>query len=583
MKRLAPLTALIGCLMLSCEEAQFLDNTETTNLNEQTVFADSTFATQFFFGLYENIGFDSDPGRFNDGNVFFPSYSGGLDAATDETEPKIIPVITSDIQFATGTVNAVIVSRDAWDVCYRNIRKANQFLKNLSIMPFQPDLKLRYASETRFLRAWYYAILLKHYGGIPLVGDSVYTAEDKISALRKTYAECVQYIVSECDAAAEKLATKPVAREYGRIGAGACKALKARVLLYAASPLFNGSGFAPEPLTSIVGYPNEDQERWRMAAEAAEAVISLNAYKLHINNSPIPGEGFYEEFVAKDFQSTNATEGLILERVATDNRYEEQLWQPPSRGGSNGAHPYQAIVDAFGMRNGKAISEPTSGYDPLNPYANRDPRLDNSISHDQSLMPATLLGPRVPIDIFLGNYQGRLAGQDAVHAGTPTGYYVNKMIKRDVIANAFIDGPGSRPLMRYAEVLLNYAEAKNEYDGPTPEVYAAIEAIRERAGLSPFQLPGGLTKETMRDVIRNERRVELAFEGHRFFDVRRWMIAEETENKMMTGMEVVRDGSSVEYNVFNVRKHNFRPAMYFWPIPYGEVAKSPELLQNPYY
>lgn len=575
MKRLALLLSLVGLFLFSCRETDFLDKTITTNLNEQTVFTDSTFAMQFFFGLYEDIGFDSDPGRFG---------AGGLDAASDETEPKPSSTITTGTQFATGTVNAVIVSRDAWDTPYKNIRKANQFLKHLDVIPLQPDLKAQLAAETRFLRAWYYSILLKHYGGIPLVGDTVYTAEDQIPAARNKYADCVQYIVSECDIAAEQLPVKRLAQEYGRIGSGICKALKSRVLLYAASPLYNGSGFAQEPLTAILGYPVNNPDRWRLAEEAAKAVIALNTYSLHSNNSPTPGEGFYEEFVAKDFQSTNATGGIVFERVATDSRKEEELWQPPSRGGGQGgAWPYQELVDAFGMRNGKSITDPSSGYDPRNPYLNRDPRLSNSVNYDQSLMPASLFGPRVPIDIFLGNYKGKLAGQDAVHTGTLTGYYVNKMIKRDILANSFIAGPGSRPLIRYAEILLNYAEAANEFEGPVAGVYSAVESVRQRAGLSPFQLPVGLSKEAMREVIRNERRVEMAFEGHRFFDVRRWMIAETTDDRLMTGMEVVRNGEAVTYNLFNVRQHNFRKAMYFWPIPYTEVAKSPGLLQNPYY
>jgi starch-binding outer membrane protein, SusD/RagB family len=574
---------VIGSVMLACQDASFLDDTQTTNLNEGTVFADSTYATQFFFGIYEDIGFDSDPGRFSDGNLIFPARSGGLDGGSDESEARAIPTITTNVQFATGTVNTAIVSKDAWEICYKNIRKVNQFLKHLDITPFQPALRTQLASEARFLRAWYYGILVKHYGGIRLIGDTVYTASDTIRATRNTYAECVDYIVSECDAAAANLLTRPVARDHGRIGAGACKALKARVLLYAASPLFNGSRFAPEPLTAIVGYPEADLNRWKIAADAAQAVITLNAYQLHVNNSP-PGDGFYEEFVAKDFQGKNAYSGSILERVATDGNYEERLWQPPSRGGGQGgAYPYHDLVNAFGMANGKAITDPTSGYDPQNPYAGRDPRLRNSINYDQSRMPAAIQGPPVPIDIFIGSYEGRLSGQDAVRAGTPTGYYVNKMLHRNVIASGFIEGPASRPLMRYAEVLLNFAEAKNEFDGPTSEVYAAVEAIRERAGLSPFTLAAGLSKDAMREVIRNERRVELAFEGHRFFDVRRWMIADETENRMMTGMEVVRTDTTASYNVFNVRKHNFRKAMYLWPIPYSETAKSPELLQNPYY
>ncbi len=585
MNKIILLSLLFALFLYSCQDAEFLDNTQTTDLNEETVFADSTFAIQFLFGIYEDIGFDSDPGRFNNGAFIFSSKSGGLDGASDEAEPRVLSAITTDIQFATGTVNPVIVTRDAWDICYRNIRKANQFLKHIDITPFKADFKNQLAAEARFLRAWYYAILLKHYGGVPLVGDTVYSAEDHIPAVRNTYEDCVEYIVSECDAAASVLPFHPTNREYGRVGEGACMALKARVLLYAASPLFNGSKFAPdEPLTSVLGYPEYDHERWRRAAEAAEAVINRNFYQLHVNHSPVRGEGFYEEFVAKDYRSTNASKGIILERVAKDGRYEEGLWQPPSRGGGHGgAYPYQELVDAFPMANGKPITDPTSGYDPENPYANRDPRFYNTINYDQSEMPIALFGSPVPIDIFLGNYQGRLSGQDAVHAGTPTGYYVNKMLKRSIVASAFIDGPGSRPLMRYAELLLNYAEALNEYEGPNSRVYEAVNAVRERGGLFPYELPSGLTKEEMREAIRNERRIELAFEGHRFFDVRRWMIAEETDNKMMTGMEVIRDGSSVTYNRFQVRKHNFRKAMYFWPIPHSEVAKSPELLQNPYY
>ena len=136
--------------------------------------------------------------------------------------------------------------------------------------------------------------------------------------------------------------------------------------------------------------------------------------------------------------------------------------------------------------------------------------------------------------------------------------------------------------MRYAEILLNYAEAENEFAGPGDKVYQAVEAIRQRAGLRPYELPIGLSKEDMRQVIRSERRLELAFEGHRFFDVRRWMIADSTENQQMHGMEVQR-GNTVVYKTFVVRKHNFRKAMYLWPIPLSEIAKLPEMLQNPLY
>ena len=158
------------------------------------------------------------------------------------------------------------------------------------------------------------------------------------------------------------------------------------------------------------------------------------------------------------------------------------------------------------------------------------------------------------------------------------------MLDPNAVANA-VQAQTRRclPLMRYAEVLLNYAEAANENEGPTNLVYQAVEAIRKRAGLNPYQLPAGLSQTAMRTVIQSERRVELAYEGQRFWDVRRWMIAGQTENQQMTGMEVDRNGPATTYNLFNVRKHNFRTAMYLWPFPQSEVAKSPELVQNPGY
>jgi hypothetical protein len=189
-------------------------------------------------------------------------------------------------------------------------------------------------------------------------------------------------------------------------------------------------------------------------------------------------------------------------------------------------------------------------------------------------------GLKEPVNIYLGS-DGKGVSQDAVHAGTPTGYYTNKMLDENISANFIHGSQRCFPLMRYAEVLLNYAEATNEFTGPVQEVYDAVELVRKRAGLLPYQLPGGLSREQMREAIRSERRVELAFEGHRFWDVRRWKIAGQTETKMMNGMEVRRAGSNVSYTVFPVRRHNFRTAMYLWAIPQSETAKSPELTQNP--
>jgi hypothetical protein len=189
-----------------------------------------------------------------------------------------------------------------------------------------------------------------------------------------------------------------------------------------------------------------------------------------------------------------------------------------------------------------------------------------------------------PIDIFIGNYQGRNTGPDAVKVGTRTGYYTNKMLDPNAVSQDFLHVTDRAwPLMRYAEILLNYAEATNEVDGPTGDVYNAVNMIRQRAGLVPFALPAGLDKDGMRLAIRNERRIELAFEEHRFWDVRRWKIADQTENIQTMGMEVDRNNNTVTYTTFPVRKRNFRAAMYLWPLPESEVAKSPEVKQNPGY
>ena len=160
-------------------------------------------------------------------------------------------------------------------------------------------------------------------------------------------------------------------------------------------------------------------------------------------------------------------------------------------------------------------------------------------------------------------------------------YYVNKMCDENVVPNWFNGTQRCYPLIRFGEVLLNYSEALNEFSGPTSDVYAAVELIRKRAGLVPFTLPTGLTTEQMRSVIQHERQVELAFEEHRFWDVRRWKIAAQTDNMMMKGMRITNLGSNnFTYEVVNVRQHSFREPMYLWPIPQVEAAKSSDLLQN---
>ena len=563
---LALATLFSGVFFSSCTK-QFLDQTTTTDLNEQSVFSDSARTIDFLTQIYTNIDFSFNPARF-DGRA-------GLDACSDEAEGPSASVVTAYNEFATGSVNSYSISSDAWSISYQNIRAVNQYISHLPSVPFNDALKQRTRAEAIFLRAWYYSILLKHYGGVPIVGDAIYDITDKINTTRDTYENCVNYILAQCDAAASDLPDSYTGAEFGRVTRGACLALKSRVLLYAASPLFNGGSIAQsDPLKSISGYPNFDLNRWKNAADAAKAVIDMNLYQLQEDNVTKPGYGFYEVF-----QKRSNVEFIFQKMKDPGNSFHdlELLWRPTSRGGSTitGSFPYQNMVDAFQMKNGKDITDPTSGYNPANPYANRDPRMDYTVSRNGILMYKVNSAPTV-LYTYLDESNGDGFGQ-----GTPTGYYVNKMCDENVVPNWFNGTQRCYPMIRFGEVLLNYAEALNEFSGPTSDVYAAIELIRKRAGLVPFNLPSGLTTEQMRSVIQHERQVELAFEEHRFWDVRRWKIAAQTDNMMMKGMRITNLGSNnFTYEIVNVRQHSFREPMYLWPIPQVEAAKSTDLLQN---
>ncbi|MCH5596475.1 RagB/SusD family nutrient uptake outer membrane protein [Niabella ginsengisoli] len=583
-KLLGKLTVLVVAVLLlvtSCSKSKFLEETTTTNLNEQTVFSDSAYVMSFLSNIYSKVGFSFNPVRFND--------NGGLDAASSEADVPRVGVAATSTGFADGSITPATVMDDAWKTCYSQIRAVNLYLKHSTTLPFAEFLRKRTAAEARFLRAWYYFTLLKHYGGVPLVGDSIFSDNQQITASRNSFEECVNYIVAECNAAATDLPVRQQGLEYGRAGAGACLALKARVLLYAASPLFNGNNAfntgVSEPLRSIVGYNAASNERWKLAADAARMVISLGTFTLYNTSNQVSGVTI-PPFRDMFYRRVNSE--YIFARMQNGTRDFESVWMPPSRGGDgHGAYPYQELVDAFPMIDGKLITDANSGYNASRPYDNRDPRLEHTIMHDSSLIVlyTDFIQPIMgqPLKLYVD------AGADAVFKRTTTGYYVNKMLKPDLAGNSIHGAERCWPLLRLGEMYLDFAEAENEYLGPTQEVYDAIIALRKRAGILPgsdnlYGLTVGLSKDEMREIIRNERRVELAFEEHWFWDVRRWMIAANTENTTMHGMKVTRNsGSAPLFEVFNVRKRNFRNAMYLFPVPQSEVAKSEFLLQNPYW
>lgn len=482
-----------------------------------------------------------------------------------------------------GGYSPVSTFDDNWSSCYSAIRSANVFLASYQKVPWaDSSRKVWFPNEARALRAYFYFELIRRYGGVPLVGDKVYDPNDPelLNLKRNSFEECVNYIVSELDIVKDSLrpdaslASRTTDPDFGRMRKSIVMSIKAKVLLLAASPLFNPSSTSDKPYT---GYPSYSAERWKAAADAAKAVMDLGIYDLEPNR--------YTLVLAR------ANKEHIFFRMSdprVDNSYAYYMsppgYKPASRNSEGRISPTQEFVDAFPMKNGKAITDPTSGYNPANPYSGRDPRLEQTVFYNGAKW------LQRPIEIFEG---GKDKPNDATLAPvqTQTGYYAKKFCANDsssaTFTNTFYRDNGFTPpwcVIRYADILLMYAEAKNEYSGPDASIYAAVEKIRQRAGLSPYTLPVGLSQAQMRDVARNERRIELAFEEQRFWDIRRWKIAKAVYGTMLHGVTIIKNtNGTFSYSPKNVAIPYFTDAMYLFPIAIKETQVNHGIEQNPGY
>jgi hypothetical protein len=482
-----------------------------------------------------------------------------LDAASDDAISSQSGA--SDIStMAHGGITIFSNPDNTWAGDYAAIRRATIFLNNFKAVPmkniYERNARL---GEARTLRAFFYWELVRRWGGVPLLGDNVKTLTDDIELPRRSFESCIDYIVSECDKAKDSLRTDPVDdNDLGRWTKAGAMALKAQVLLFAASPLYNGGNTGD----SLTGYTGNDPARWQRAAAAAKDVMDMNIYKL---DSPLN----------QIFVETKSPE-IIFARIQTTGKTVEQANAPInfSAGPSAGyTSPTQELVDAFGMSNGKPITDPSSGYDENNPYANRDPRLAATVFCNG----AAWLGGTVE------TFDGGLSRPGGSIVQTRTSYYMRKFLGSYETGSSFQNIVHDWPCFRYAEVLLDYAEAQNEFAGPDASVYNAVEATRKRAGLDPYTLDPGLTADDMRTIIRNERRVELAFEEHRYWDIRRWKIAGSVYNKPLHGMEIIKNAAGTfTYAVQPVFTTSFDESkMYFYPIPYTEMVSNNKMRQNP--
>ncbi len=451
-----------------------------------------------------------------------------------------------------------------WARSYRSIRECNYALSILSKITMSAAHKTRLEGELKFIRAFRYQDLIRNYGGVVLVGDKVSALTDNLQDpslfKRASIKESIDYTTAQLDEAASKL---PLNNDgswlLGRATKGAALALKSRLKLYAASPLYAAG-------------------TWADAVTAAQAVISLNKYGIYTG-------GYNNLFLV------NETNETIFERLYTKNANHTHLEianGPNGYGGWAGNTPLQNLVDDYEMDNGKAITDPTSGYDPTHPYDHRDPRFAATVLYNGAMYRGRA------IESFIPGGKDSKDGADNWNT-TKTGYYLKKYMNDAYPLQNPWGNAGFQPWIyfRYAEILLNFAEAANEAYGPdvipsgsTLSARTAINLIRSRPSVNMPALAAGMSQSQMRDAVRYERRVELAFEEHRFYDVRRWKIADVTENKPAGGVIITKnaDGSFAYTPKVALDGRSFATKHYWLPIPRAEIqASGGQLQQNPGY
>jgi len=388
----------------------------------------------------------------------------------------------------------------------------------------------------------------------------------------------LKWIADECDAIKDKLPYRysNENENWGRVNGAAAYALKSRALLYRASPLHN---------------PDNNIVYWQEAAQAAIDLIEMNnsqsrRYRLYTTIDNNPNRNYYECFITTPYYNDE----YILTRSVWNTREIELFLAPCGFSGTANSvgrtNPTQNLVDSYETINGLPI-DLDPAYNPQNPYANRDPRLAQTILHHGSIWGDPLQEEERPVDVSYPD------GKDyqELHGGTLTGYYTKKFLN-NMSFKVPTNYDHACPIFRYGEVLLNAAEAINEAYGPT-DAYQYVNEVRARVNMPPYS---GMTQEQLRERIRNERRIELCFEDHWFFDERRWRLFENqtmiNERNLpvykqvynLYGVQVTPEASTV-YTIVPAQKHPTRafniPKNYFFPIPDAEVKKAPNLKQNP--
>lgn len=502
---------------------------------------------------------------YNDIDYDFGNYSGAMaSSATDESVYSHAGNAVED--FYNGAWGPTNAKNRVWNSAWNGITYCNLVLDEFSNCTFpdytedehyQQELYFykNYRYEARWARAFFYFELVKRYGNIPLKTKTMSATE--ANALPQVPADTIfKFIDDECAAIQDSIIVNYgdlgsmayYKAQTGRANKLAVMALRARAALYYASPLFN---------------PNNDKSRWLKAAQLSNAVIA------EARNEGMALLPDYSKLFDKDSYKDGIKEIIFSRRTAASNSFEKYNYPIGLENAQGGNCPTQNLVDAYEMTNGKAITDPESGYDPQNPYKNRDSRLALTVAVN---------GEPWPDKDTLQTYEG-VANSSSVTYGTPTGYYLKKYINKGTIiaktnSNSFTH---EWVIFRLGEFYLDYAEAALNYTGSgyvAPEglpmtAAQAINYIRTRA--KQPDIATGLSFEAFKKRYENERFVELAFEGHRFFDLRRWKEAPEYL-KTIKGMKITKNADgSYNYQEQTIDTRTWEDKWYLFPIPQKDV------------
>ena len=442
---------------------------------------------------------------------------------------------------------------------YERIRSCNLFITKVTESDFSADYKKERLAEARFLRAWFYHYLWMAYGGVPIITEVLdNNVSTDIFYPRETAQKTFEFIDKELDEIKDDLPPRRSGSDLGRASKGAILTLKGWVELFHASELRN---------------PGKDKKRWEAAAATLKDVIDLQVYRLQPTILDLWTEATNNnDEVIFDFQMSKQNGGR-----------REGLFGPVFVKGVQSSwgnmQPTQELVDDYCMANGLPITDPASGYNKNNPYKNREKRFYQSILYDGSMWQGEEIITRVGVGS--PNEIDTSSDSDV----TNTGYYTRKTIDESVNGADNLqmsNGMANYIFFRYADVLLMYAEASLEA-GDKPTAIEYLDMVRTRGDNMPSindTYPQGITENQLREIIRRDRRIELAFEDKRWWDILRWKICDGENgvmNKPIGGMKIEdTNGDGVwEYNYHEVGKRTFLPRMYYQPIPQYVIDKNP--------